>query len=279
MNTSQFIYDITINEIKFNVSLGELTKFSTITNDSNTAYFHYHIQHECFLVLDKSSTFKSQKKTLTTSNRCVLIPPFTLHKTYLNDVFVFNFSISTTKPNQSTKKLLSFLNAEIQELKYNSNTLFYFQEFVNLLKLKFVTKKEVSSLLYLFFASLFKENGILFESTINPKYDYLRAIESYILNNFSNDISLEALANELFLSKRQLSRIIQKNFNQSFSVLVSNQRLEVASLLLKNTDEPIAKICDKVHINNESHFFKLFKEKYGCTPTEFRKGKTPPKKH
>ena len=117
-------------------------------------------------------------------------------------------------------------------------------------------------MLFLFFINLLKDNNLLKKASTNNsnKLNYLPFIESFIFSNYNTDVSLEKLAKELCLSKRQVSRIIQSNFNKSFSVLVSDKRLEIAALIIKNTDEPISTIIEKVNLNNESHFYSIFKK-------------------
>lgn len=47
--------------------------------------------------------------------------------------------------------------------------------------------------------------------------------------------------------------------------------LKKAALLLSSTDESVSSISAKLHFSNRTHFYKLFKEKYGVTPKEYQK--------
>lgn len=46
--------------------------------------------------------------------------------------------------------------------------------------------------------------------------------------------------------------------------------LKKAAMLLTSTNDSITSIAEKLHFSNRSHFYRLFKEKYGQTPKEYR---------
>ena len=271
MNFEQFVYNVAIQGIKFKVTLGPSIQFNSNT-ELDEKGFHYHVQHELFLTTNEPTIiqFKSHSKTL--KNQCIIIPPFTPHNTALSKTFSFCFSLSKTSHATSiANKLIDFFNTDIRLLKYGDSSILYIQQLNFLFAHNEFINEEIESLLFLFFVNLFKDNNLLKKSsTVSNKYDYIPVIESFIFSNYNTDVSLGKLANELCLSKRQTSRIIQSNFKKSFSTLVSDKRLEIAALLIKNTDDPISKIIENVHLNNESHFYSIFKKKYGCTPLEYR---------
>lgn len=47
--------------------------------------------------------------------------------------------------------------------------------------------------------------------------------------------------------------------------------LKKAQQLLAATDEPVSAIAAELHFTNRTHFYNLFKEKYGMTPGEYRR--------
>ena len=46
--------------------------------------------------------------------------------------------------------------------------------------------------------------------------------------------------------------------------------LKKAAQYLSETDESVSSIATKLHFSNRTHFYALFKAKYGVTPKEFR---------
>ena len=49
--------------------------------------------------------------------------------------------------------------------------------------------------------------------------------------------------------------------------------MEYAANQLQKTDRNIADIAAELKFTNRSHFYKLFKERYGVTPMKYRMGK------
>ncbi len=57
---------------------------------------------------------------------------------------------------------------------------------------------------------------------------------------------------------------------ENFNVYINNLRLEYAENLLRNTDESIVNIYTKSGFSTPHNFRRVFKLKYGCSPTEYR---------
>jgi len=92
----------------------------------------------------------------------------------------------------------------------------------------------------------------------------------YIDKHFK-DASLYELANQLNQSHYGLSKTIKKATSFTFKDLLQKRRLVRARELLEGTDLPIASIVEQVGYDNISYFYRIFKEKYGKTPKEFRR--------
>lgn len=92
----------------------------------------------------------------------------------------------------------------------------------------------------------------------------------YIDNNYTEPISLEALANLVNLSPSYFSRKFQEEIHESPRQYWLKKRLEHAEKLIKNTKIPLNKIAKQVGFNNYSHFSNQYKNKYGLSPRAFR---------
>ena len=100
---------------------------------------------------------------------------------------------------------------------------------------------------------------------------HINAIESYINNNIYTKLTLTSVAKHVFLSPKQVSRIIEKEYGCSFSNLITEKRLAIAAVMLKNSDMKIAEIANQIFCGSETYFYTLFKAKYGITPLKYRK--------
>ena len=98
-------------------------------------------------------------------------------------------------------------------------------------------------------------------------------IEAYINSNFREDITLKDIASAVFLSERQVSRIISKAYGCTLPQLINDKRLSAAEILLRNGDMTAEAIAERVGIGSESYFYTLFKKKYGLSPLRYRRQK------
>lgn len=86
-------------------------------------------------------------------------------------------------------------------------------------------------------------------------------------------LSLESAAQELGYNKNYLSNIIKKKTNETFSELLTKQRMKQAKFLIEGSTLPISSIVELVGLKNRSHFYKQFKDAYGVLPNAFRENK------
>ena len=83
-------------------------------------------------------------------------------------------------------------------------------------------------------------------------------------------ITLEKLSTELALSAPYLSKYIKEKSGSTFGDIVKNVRLKKSRTLLKNTKMTVENVAEQVGYQNVEHFNRLFKKKYGMTPTQYR---------
>lgn len=94
-------------------------------------------------------------------------------------------------------------------------------------------------------------------------------IVRYIENNYQR-CTLESTAEFFHMNPNYLSTYIRKHTGSSFKEMIQTQRLQQAARLLRNTGMAVNDICYHVGYSNTSFFFQKFREKYGCTPKEYR---------
>lgn len=93
----------------------------------------------------------------------------------------------------------------------------------------------------------------------------LREVE----DNYKN-ASLTGLSAELGESVFRLSRLVKQNTGYTFKELLQIKRLQKAITLLSETSLSVSDIIAAVGYDNASYFYRIFREKYGMSPKEYR---------
>ena len=97
-------------------------------------------------------------------------------------------------------------------------------------------------------------------------------ILDYIMEHFNEKISLADLAQRCFYNPTYFSRLFKKTFNMSFTDYIMDLRLKHCCELLRNSDYSIERIIAESGFSDRNTFYERFKNKYGCTPSEYRNG-------
>lgn len=108
------------------------------------------------------------------------------------------------------------------------------------------------------------------------KYAAVSSVKAYIHENYSQDLSLDALGDAVNLHPVYLSRIFKEVTDVNLSAYIADVRMQKAAKLLDETDLKVHEVMDKLGYRKRQHFTKLFKEKYGMTPKEYRMMKWNP---
>lgn len=96
------------------------------------------------------------------------------------------------------------------------------------------------------------------------------AVESYVERYFYLDISLSELANMYHYNEKYLGTLFKKQVGVSFHDYLNNRRLYRARMLLEKSNESVLSIATRVGFNNVTYFNRLFKERYGMSPSQMR---------
>lgn len=102
--------------------------------------------------------------------------------------------------------------------------------------------------------------------------EFAGSVHALIRKNIDNEnISVEFLCRELGMSRTALFSKFKGVFGQTPTELVSSVRLkEACRLLIAEPEMKIAAIADAVGINSVQYFGKLFRHRFGMTPSEYR---------
>lgn len=92
----------------------------------------------------------------------------------------------------------------------------------------------------------------------------------YIETNY-RDGTLEEISDRLRQPPYAVSRLLKKHTGQNFKELLQQRKLQQAAYLLTNTALAADAILESIGYENSSYFYRKFREKYGCSPAEYRR--------
>ena len=106
-------------------------------------------------------------------------------------------------------------------------------------------------------------------ATNNPQ-QVISQIKSYILEHFSGPISLDVVAEHVFLSPVYVSRLFKQATGENFTDFITRVRIEKAKELLQHPDILVADVGQRVGYPNPRYFYRVFKHMTGYTPSGYR---------
>ncbi|MTE27712.1 helix-turn-helix domain-containing protein [Winogradskyella ouciana] len=108
-------------------------------------------------------------------------------------------------------------------------------------------------------------------SLVKSELKKIRKLGNKILKEPSLDYNLDDLSAECGLSQAKLQDGFKFLFSRTVTEYIRHVRLESARELMRTTDLNISQIVYTIGFTSRSYFSKIFKEKYGVTPNQFRK--------
>lgn len=99
-------------------------------------------------------------------------------------------------------------------------------------------------------------------------------VKQYIAEHYGEDLTLNLLAEQVYLSPNYLSNMFTKVTGCSLHKYIKQFRMKKAQELLIGSNMKISGICKAVGYPTPSYFIKTFQEVYGITPSAYRSGTT-----
>lgn len=215
---------------------------------------------------------------------CFIVPPFTLHHIEVTEDTPVFYSFSfyqTFLPeyvcnNPEISKLLSVLQHGTALTKLTlSDQLLYEMETAMALALRefdakcpawdCVVQSALSTILVLLSRAYFALQPNLQIS----RPEILKVLE-YVNTHFSEHLSAAELANAAYLSTSSFYRVFRALTGLTFQQYLTQLRIRHACLLLRQTGEPLAKICTQCGYRDYSTFVRAFEKQIHISPFRYR---------
>ncbi len=104
----------------------------------------------------------------------------------------------------------------------------------------------------------------------NMDSEVITAVMTYINNHYREELSLEDVARFAGFSRYYFSRSFKRQTGYSFKDYLCQKRLQVAMDLLIRTNRSMRDVAIDSGFGSVATFNRVFREKKGCTPTQYR---------
>ena len=101
--------------------------------------------------------------------------------------------------------------------------------------------------------------------------DTLRSIVAFCSENYSRDLSLTVLEENLGLSRYYISHLLSDKLGLRFNDYINSLRISEACRRLSYTDESMTEISDKVGFNTLRTFNRAFIKQMNVPPSDYRR--------
>lgn len=106
----------------------------------------------------------------------------------------------------------------------------------------------------------------------------IRMIKEYLNTHCQEDISLDSLSKQFYLSSRYISLLFIRETGIGLSRYLKKLRMNKAAELLIQTNMKIHEISSSVGYTNTSYFCRCFRDEFGKTPEAYRQIPAQPRK-
>lgn len=120
----------------------------------------------------------------------------------------------------------------------------------------------------LFYQSCHCEHPDISENPIITNHPQVDDILTYINQNIAEDLSLETLSNNFYLSGSYLCRIFKSTTGTTINKYITARRITIAKALL-NEGLSVTEACEKCGFNDYSNFLKSFTKAVGISPKKY----------
>jgi AraC-like DNA-binding protein len=121
----------------------------------------------------------------------------------------------------------------------------------------------LSSIINRFVSYVFDFSDIKHSDIIHKTVDYIK-------ENYMKKISLEDIADNIYMSRSYVSKIFNQEMNMSISTFINKIRIEKSKQFLADSSLSIAEIAVIIGFEDQSYFTKQFKLFTGLSPKKFK---------
>lgn len=247
---------------------------------------HNHVFHELFVCKQGEINIKTADgDILLGSGDIAIIPPTKFHVLRYTGQdtqgYIIPFlckKIGTEANINLYKKLLPIINNETYILRnsfdFIAKTEKIVEEFFSGATEKFLVALHLLEL-FLKIAEDKKHSDVSVmdkrkNEAVSNDIERMMKLDGMIASRYLQKCTASDYAKELFISTRQLDRIVIKRYGKPLHQLIADRRFTLAKQLLTTTELTIEAVASSSGFSSSARLYKEFKKRHGVTPAAFR---------
>ena len=253
----------------------------------NMQFQHFHTFYELCVVLCPNTTHFLEGKPYELQTFDIIgIRPNALHRTQypVGDPckrLIIQFSLPKNVPGLSNEyeQLMGIFHQEVpifrfdmelqQKIYRKFNDIFQLGQKTDPMRDLIIHQKFIEFLTLLFLNQ--ENNRYANKQEMSPTEKKIYDITSYIHTHYSEDLSLELLAQKFYISSCYLSHQFKDVTGFTVTDYIQMTRVRNVQAMLINTQIPITEVCTPCGFNSFSQFNRVFRKHIGVSPSEYRK--------
>ena len=104
------------------------------------------------------------------------------------------------------------------------------------------------------------------------KQDLLERIREYVDIHLEERITLQAVADHFQVSVSTVTQLFQRRAGTTFHKYLTERRMAAAEALISR-NIPLEEVGKRIGYTDHSSFYRAFRQKYGVSPRDYRRGK------
>jgi len=108
------------------------------------------------------------------------------------------------------------------------------------------------------------------EGTSHNSRKIIREVKEYVQQHLDQNVTLQEVAEKVYLNAQYLSYLFKYETGQNYVDFVTEERMNKAKMLLKDTNLKIREVSVMCGYTHEKYFMSVFKQNVGVTPSQYR---------
>ena len=278
-------YYIRVNEESD--SLFYFFDYDVRTSDINMQFQHFHTFYElCVLLCPNTTHFLEGKPYDLQTFDIIGIRPNMLHRTQYPEggpckrlIIQFNLPRFTPGLSNEYEQLLSIFHEEMPIFRFDTelrhsiyrkiNDIFLLAQKTDPMRNLIIHQKFIEFLTLLY---LNKDNNrYRNEPEMSATEQKIYAVTSYIHSHYTEELSLNMLAQKFYISSYYLSHQFKDVTGFTLSDYIQMTRVRNVQAMLVGTQVPITEAALRCGFNSFSQFNRIFRKHIGVAPSVYRK--------